>query len=111
MRKSVPINFMERKYMPDRYEREIEDILRRQGDWGKPRRPGPRRSTPIPPLTFPERCLVIAVIAALVGGGWAYADGSNFITGIIAVVGAVCVALVALSSFLVKERPSPYRWR
>lgn len=98
--------------MPDRYEREIEDILRRQGDWNKRRRPAPRRSTSIPPLTFSERCLAIAIIAALVSGGWAYANGGgNLITGIIALIGAVCVALVALSSFIVKQRSSPYRWR
>ena len=99
--------------MPDKYEREIEDILRRQGDWNKRRRSSARRSTSVPPLTFPEQCLAIAIIAALVSGGWAYAiGGGNLITGIIALIGAVCVALVALSSFIMKQRSSPYnRWR
>lgn len=105
--------------MPDRYEREIEDILRKQGDWNRrrsmgPRRgTGPRRSASIPPFTFSERCLAIAIIAALISGGWAYAlGGGNLITGIIAVIGAVCVALVALSSFIERRRSSQYnRWR
>src|SRR5690348_3362071 len=108
-RKRIAVHLRKRKHMPDRYEREIEDILRRQGDWNRRRSIGPRRSSSIPPFTFSERCLAIAIIAALVGGGWAYAlGGGNLITGIIAVIGAVCVALVALSSFIEKRRSSPY---
>lgn len=98
--------------MPDRYEREIEDILRKQGGWNRRRSMGPRRRTSIPPFTLSERCLAIAIIAALVAGGWAYANGGgNLITGIIALVGAVCVALVALSSFIERQRPSSYNRR
>jgi len=55
--------------------------------------------------------LVIALVAALVGGGWAYANGGgNLLTGFLGLIGAACVALVALSSFLVKQRPSSTRW-
>lgn len=102
--------------MPNKYEREIEEILRnlersqprtgfRQGIGGRMRRSaGTRRSMPAIHLSFSEWCLIIACAAALAAGGWAYANGPNLITGIIALVGLVCVVLVALSSFLVGRR-------
>lgn len=105
--------------MPNKYEREIEEILRNlersesktgfgQRVSGRMRhRTGARRSMSIPQLNFSERCLAIAIIAALCAGGWAYAhDSGDLITGVIALVGAVCVALVALSSFLARPRSS-----
>jgi len=97
--------------MPDKYEREIDDILRRSLDARPPRRASVRHRR-VPQLTFSERCLAIAIIVALVGGGWAYTmGGGNLITGVLGLIGAVCVALVALSSFLTKQRPSSTRWR
>jgi hypothetical protein len=97
--------------MPDKYEREIDDILRRSLDARPPQRASVRRRR-TPQLTFSERCLVIAIVAALIGGGWAYAmGGGNLITGFLGLIGAVCVVLVALSSFLTKQRPSSTRWR
>jgi hypothetical protein len=108
--------------MPNKYEREIEEILRnlersepkagfgRRGS-GRPRRkPGARRSMPAIRLSLSEWCLIIAGVAALSAGGWAYAqheDGGNIITGIIALIGAVCVALVAISPFINRRRYSP----
>jgi hypothetical protein len=105
--------------MPDRYEREIEDILRnlksKEEPGGlRPIRPSnrPRRGFSAgPQFNFPTWCLLIAVGVALLGGGWAAAAGSNVLTGLLALVGLVCLALVALSSFLVKQRPPTSRWR
>lgn len=97
--------------MPDKYEREIDEILRRGLDARPPRR-GSVRWRQAPQFTFSERCLVIALVAALVGGGWAYANGGgNLITGFLGLIGAAGVAFVALSSFLVKQRPSSPQWR
>ncbi len=97
--------------MPDKYEREIDALLRRNLDARPPRRGSVRRRR-APQLTFSERCLVIALVAACVGGGWAYAmGGGNFITGFLGLIGAACIALVALSSFLTKQRLSSTRWR
>lgn len=105
--------------MPNKYEREIEEILRNlersesKAGFGQKaggrirRRAGARRSMPTLHLNFSEWCLAIAIVAALCAGGWAYAQNSgDLVTGIIALVGAVCVALVALSSFLVRPRSS-----
>ena len=105
--------------MPNKYEREIEEILRNlertesKTGFGQRvskrmrRKAGVRRSMPVLHLNFSEWCLAIAIVAALFAGGWAYAHGSgDLITGTIALVGAVCVALVALSSFLVRPRSS-----
>ncbi len=107
--------------MSNKYEREIEEILRnlersepaggaeRRHSPRMPRRTGPRRSLSLPRLTFPEWCLLIAVVAALVGGGWAQAahsldGGGTLITGIIALIGAVCLVLVATSNFIARPR-------
>ena len=102
--------------MPNKYEREIEEILRNlersepKAGFGQRvsgrmrRRANARRGMPTLRLNFSEWCLAIAVIAALSAGGWAYANGGSLITGIIAVLGAVCVALAAASSFLARPR-------
>ena len=105
--------------MPDKYEREIEDILRNlrptepKARIGRvPRRPDIRPGKSMPPLIFPEWCLIIAFLAALLAGGWAYVNGGgNLLTGFIALIGAVCIALVALSSFIIKQHSSPSNWR
>lgn len=105
--------------MPDKYEREIEELLRNlkrtepKAGVGRVRRwAGARLGKPTPQLTFSEWCLLIAIIAALSAGGWAYANGGgNLITGFIALIGGVCVALVALSSFIMKQHSSSSTWR
>src|SRR5262249_13808349 len=98
--------------------REIEEILRNlertepKGGFGQrvnrrvPRKPGARRGFSLPRLNFPEWCLLIALVAALSAGGWAQAshEGGNLITGLIALVGAVCIGLVAVSNFIIKPR-------
>ncbi len=105
--------------MPDRYEREIEDILRnmkqsedRPAPGLRPRRPDIRPARRTPSFNFAERCLAIGIAAALIAGGWSYATGDpNLLTGLLALVGVVCLALVACSTFIVKERPSSSNWR
>lgn len=105
--------------MPKKYEREIEEILRNlertEPKAGFRRRRGGRRPTRIRPslpavrLTFSEWCLLVACIAGLSAGGWAFAqhsDGANAITGTIAVLGAICVVLVAISPFFIRPRYS-----
>lgn len=101
--------------MPDKYEREIEDILRnlkRNEPKARGYRPGIRSGKSMLPFNFSEWCLVIAVIAALASGGWAYANsGGNLVTGLIALIGMICVALVALSSFMVRHNSTSSPWR
>ncbi len=115
--------------MPNRYEREIEEILRnletsepkpglgqkfgerlrRKPEYRvKPRRRG------FPSLNFggSEWLIIIAVIAALISGGYAYAnDGPTIITGIFAIVGAVCLVLLVLSPLIFRSRRSRYATR
>jgi hypothetical protein len=56
-------------------------------------------------LNFSEWCLVIACVAALGAGGWAYANRTTSLaTGLIAVIGAICIAIVAISPFVSRSR-------
>ena len=108
--------------MPNKYEREIEEILRNMEQTeprptlsqklsGRMRRKSgyrsntPKRSLPSFSLSVPEWLLVIAVVAALVAGGYAYAqERATIVTGIIAVVGTICLLLVVLSPFFSANR-------
>src|SRR5947208_2119448 len=111
--------------MPNRYEREIEEILRNlETTEPKPglgqrfgerlrRKPDyrvkpPRRSFPSLRLRTSEWFMIFAVIAALIAGGYAYAVGPNIVTGIFAIVGAVCLVLTVLSAFGSRSRFSRY---
>ncbi len=105
--------------MPNKYEREIEEILRNL-ERTEPkatisqrvqkrirRKTQARPRMAMPQLSFSDWCLVIALVAALAAGGWAYAqNNADVITGTVALIGAVCILLVALSNFLVKPRSS-----
>ena len=99
--------------MPNRYEREIEEILRnleqtdpKQGlgqKFGKHihRNPAPRgakreRRSIVPHFTVVEWLLSSAVLCALVAGGYAYIVGGNIFTGVVAIVGFACMVLVAV---------------
>src|SRR5581483_6508558 len=103
--------------MPNRYEREIEEILRNleQTEPGagqnqkfgdrlrrkqNVRRPSNRRRTSPPHFTTAEWLLITAVITALIAGGYAYLQEPNLITGILACVSLICLILVALSHFV-----------
>ena len=107
--------------MPNRYEREIEEILRnlestepKQSIGQKfgerlRRKPNnrvrpPRRTAPSLNFGVAEWLIVIAVIAALIAGGYAYANGqATLVTGILAVIGAICLLLLALSQFIFRS--------
>ena len=109
--------------MPNRYEREIEEILRnleatepKQGlgqKFGERKRRNPAsrsrpRSRGFPSFKFgsSEWFIIIAVIAALIAGGYAYANNGNatVVTGILAIVGVICLILMVLSPFLLRSR-------
>jgi hypothetical protein len=107
--------------MPNKYEREIEEILRNmertepkpglgQKLGGRIRRKSDSRpkvrKRSLPSLHFgvSEWCLAIAVCAALLAGGWAYAHGPDIYTGAIAVIGAVCLAVVIILPFMSRSR-------
>ncbi|QBD82763.1 hypothetical protein EPA93_45080 [Ktedonosporobacter rubrisoli] len=108
--------------MPNRYEREIEEILRnleqtdsRPGRGQKfgerlrrksgPRVPRPARRPISLRFSTSEWLLIIAVVAALIAGGYAYIRGTQDIfTGVLAGIGIVCLVLVALSQFLFQPR-------
>src|SRR5258707_6571368 len=100
--------------MPNKYEREIEEILRNMEQTepkptlgqklsGRMRRKSgyrsntPKRSLPSFSLSVAEWLLVIAIFAALIAGGYAYAqERATIMTGIIAAAGAFCLLLVLL---------------
>ena len=108
--------------MPNKYEREIEEILRNmertepkpgmgQKLGGRIRRKSDSRTKvrkrSLPSLHFgvSEWCLTIAVCASLFAGGWAFAHGSaDIFTGVIAVIGAVCLAIVLILPFMPRSR-------
>jgi hypothetical protein len=114
--------------MPNRYEREIEEILRnleqtepktarspkfgdRQRRKQNVRRSGNRRPMSSLHLTITEWLLVTTVITALVAGGYAYVQETNIVTGILASVSLICLILVALSHFVLnRSRPQPTRY-
>ncbi len=115
--------------MPNKYEREIEEILRnleqtepKAGIGQKfseriKRKPVPRMR-PRPSsnfsltLTMSDWLLITAIGIALVAGGYAYFVGdATIITGILGVIGLLCILLVAFSQFVFRERrPSSIRY-
>jgi hypothetical protein len=108
--------------MPNKYEREIEEILRNlertepkaglgQKFGGRLRRKtGPRmtaRKRSFPSLNFSisEWCLIIAWCAALIAGGWAFAHHeADVVTGAIALAGAICLAIIVILPFMSRSR-------
>ncbi len=108
--------------MPNRYEREIEEILRnlehtepKQG-LGQKFGDRLRRKPPVRVekrerkafslhFTLVEWLLSSAVLCALIAGGYAYIlHAGNMLTGIVAIVGFVCLLLVAASQFILQPR-------
>lgn len=107
--------------MPNRYEREIEEILRnleqtdpkpgRGQKFGerlkrKPSYPRPQRRVQFSVhLKTAEWLLLITIVLALIAGGYAYARHEpDLLSGILAALGIVCLLLVALSYFLFQPR-------
>lgn len=115
--------------MPNRYEREIEEILRNlEQTEPKPglgqkfgdrlrRRPEPRpraRQRRGVTLRFStsEWLLIVAIVVALIAGGYSYTTGGpDIFSALMATVGIVCLILVALSQFLFRpRRPTSTRY-
>ncbi len=107
--------------MPNRYEREIEEILRNlEQTEPKPglgqkfgerfrRRPSPRMRTQQPRpfsgnLSTSERFLFGGIVAALVAGGYAYLAGANILTLVLAIISLICLVMVACSQVLFQPR-------
>ena len=118
--------------MPNRYEREIEEILRNlehtDPKAARGQRPAARmRRNPEPrPRVHPRRSfslnfsatewlLIIAVVAALIAGGYAYtlssAGPGGIFTPILVAISVICLILVALSYYLFRPHtPRPVRF-
>lgn len=106
--------------MPNRYEREIEEILRnlettdpkasrgqKFGERIRHKPPVRQRKQPVPSLNLrvTDWFLLIALVTISIAAGFAYANaGANTMTGIVALVGLVCLILLALSSFISYSR-------
>ena len=106
--------------MSNKYEREIEEILRnidqsapkprlsqrlRRKTARPPRPRSPQRSLPAFNFGLSEWSLIIAWVAALIAGGWAYAqhspDGAgDLFTGSLALVALACLVLVVIRAFM-----------
>jgi len=115
--------------MPNKYEREIEEILRnleqtepkagigqkfneRVGRKPAPRvRPRPSSNFSLT-LTTSDWLLITAVGIALFAGGCAFLiEGPTVVTGVLAVIGLVCLLLVAFSHFVFRpRRPASVRY-
>lgn len=110
--------------MPNRYEREIEEILSRMeeteprhglGDRIRPfQRPAARKrsSTPVH-IPFVETLILISVGCALVAGGIAYFyGGPGLISGIIGAVALVLFVVALVAGWRDRFRPTPKsQWR
>ena len=115
--------------MPNRYEREIEEILRNlestepKASFGQKfgkrlrrkqeyRVKPHQRSFSVPHFKATDWLIIIAVIAALIAGGYAYTNGeATVVTGILAIVSAICLLLLILSPVLFRSRQSPQSTR
>jgi hypothetical protein len=106
--------------MPNRYEREIEEILRNM-DQADPKagkgqklggrfRKSPSRLRVHQPRSFSwnlstsEWLLATAIILALLSGGIAYVARVSIVTLILALISFVCLVGVAVSQFMVRSR-------
>lgn len=109
--------------MPDKYEREIEEILRnktpddtqtkRSFVSRRPKLKKPGFRFPQFRISFnfslPERLLLVAAITALIAGGYAYLTGTRDIfTLVLSIIAIVCLGLVASSHFLSQSRRAGY---
>ena len=111
--------------MPNRYEREIEEILRNlehtEPKSGRGQRSGERirRSPGRSPQARQRRSislsfsitdwlLIIAIVAALIAGGYAFtldsAGPGGIFTPVLVAISLVCLILVALSYYLFRPR-------
>ena len=112
--------------MPNRYEREIEEILRNLEQTksespfrAKPEdrsstRTGVRMRQPrfSVRLSLSERLLLAAIIAALIAGAYAYVtQARDLFTFILVLIAMVCLILVGSSQFIFQpRRPKSFRY-
>lgn len=110
--------------MPNKYEREIEEILRNlerteprggaasrfsegRATRGSEKRMNvrSRRSTPSFRFTTQEWLLTVALVLALIAGGYAFAHDQtpDLFTGILAILGFICLVGVVVSSFVARS--------
>lgn len=97
--------------MPNRYEREIEEILRNLEQPGSGQKSGKRFNRKTGPsmrmpqsrltltLSSSERLLLIAIGAALISGGYAYLRKPDIISLLFAIVSVVCLVWLICSQF------------
>ncbi len=99
--------------MPNKYEREIEEILRNmERTEPKPSfrerlnmrrqarakhvedlRPRPARPSLQLNLSTSEWCFALGIFLGLVAGGWAFVTGANVLTGFLAVLAFICIIM------------------
>jgi len=112
--------------MPNKYEREIEEILRNmertepKANLGQ-KFGGRLRRRPDVPMNARRRSsfsfnfnlstsawlLIIAWAAALIAGGYAFAAGeASFVTGILAIVATITLIAIVLSPFFSRRNPT-----
>lgn len=104
--------------MPNRYQREIEEILSRMeedephrgfGDRVRPLRRPPARGRSLPSLHIAvvELLILIAVVLAMVATGFAFYDGApDLISGIIGMVALVLFVVALVVGWRDRFRPS-----
>src|SRR5262245_19582956 len=119
--------------MPNKYEREIEEILRNMEQTEpKPsfrerlnmrKRRAPRRlkaMRPRPPqpsfrpnLSTSEWYFAVGILLGLVAAGWAYADhgNGNLLSGFLAILGFFCVLAGIIIPWRESTRPPRPMWR
>jgi hypothetical protein len=120
--------------MPNRYEREIEEILRnmeqtepkpsfreRLNMRRRSRQRGPEMLRPRPArpafrlnLSNSEWCFAVGILLGLVAAGWAYVDNGagNLLTGFLAVLGFICLVMGIVIPWRESTRPSySQTWR
>ncbi len=114
--------------MPNRYEREIEEILSRMeeseprkglGDRIRPfRRPRPPRpprplGLPTPQIALMELLFLLAIVFILVASGFAFYDGApTLVSGVIGLVGLAFFVVALVAGWRDRFRPSTQsQWR
>ena len=109
--------------MPNRYEREIEEILSRmeeseprkgRGDRIRPfRRPARPRGPQFPHIALLELLLLLAIVLILIAAGLAFYDGApSPISGLIGLAGLVLFVVALVVGWRDRFRPSSKpQWR
>ncbi|MBO0793785.1 MAG: hypothetical protein J2P36_22930 [Ktedonobacteraceae bacterium] len=111
--------------MPNKYEREINEILRNLEDAepgqklserlrrkSRSRTPARQHRSISMNFSATEWLLIVAVTAALIAGGYAYIIRTQDLLSVaLAIVSIICLLLVALSPFIFRPRqPSSVRY-